>query len=409
MQKLSKKDKKMMIILVLFLFGVAYYEFLIEPLTKMDVSSQQALIKKRKELLVAQTKLGGLTNYKKKIMGLKNIIYIAEGNNKMPDLSEKLNDKMEAVMQAAKDASVNVLSLKPINAITENDDGTVNTVKDKYISIDGNASIDSFLKFMRNLWGVALEELELSSASKDGSKLRFYIKLSFLPKSSFNIDTAVKGNTVDTDIKFELKHNIFTKIIPPPPPPPPKPPGPPPPPPKPVHYLNNANLLGIADIGAEKMAVIQDGQKNVTDFITIGSKFRDSKLWKVDNNSAVFLFSDGGTVTLKLPEEKKYYTVDDGGNMNDRQKGHLGILAETFTEQLAQQYDIPFRPGLLVISSGAHGDKLKKGDIITSINGQETPNFEAALGVMQNVYAGEKLEISLFRQDESLNISYRAD
>ncbi len=409
MQKLSKKDKKMLIVLGLFLFGVAYYEFLVEPLTKMNVSSQSALVKERKNLLVAQTKLGGITNYKKKIMGLKDIIYIAESNNKMPDLSEKLNDKMKAVMQAAKDASVKVLSLKPINAITENDDGTVSTIKDKYISIDGNASIDSFLKFMRNLWGVALEEMELSSVSKDGSRLRFYIKLKFLPKPFFEINSPANSTEKNDTIKFGVKHNVFTKIVPPPPPPPPKPPGPPPPPPKPVHYLNNATLLGIAEFGPEKMAIIQDGQKRTTDFITIGSNFRDSKLWKVEDNSAVFLFSDGGTVTLKLPEEKKYYTIDDGGNMNDRQKGHLGILAETFTEQLAEQYDIPFRPGLLVISSGAHGDKLKKGDVITSINGQDTPNFEAALSVMQNVYAGEELKITLFRQDKSLNISYRAD
>ena len=405
MKKLSKKDKKMMIVLAVFLIGMAYYEFLLVPLTNMDVSAQKSLVKKKKELLIVKTKLGGLTNYRKKISDLKNVICIAVKNNSMPGIDEKLNDKMEAVMSAAKKASVKILSLKPINDVGENEDGSVKTIKDKYIAIDGNADINSFLNFLKNLWGVKLEEIELSSISKDGSRLRFYIKISFLPKTELDIKA---DKNEKTDIKFGVKNNIFARIVPPPPPPPPKPPGwKPPPPPKPVYQLNNAKLLGVAEFGNNRMAIIEDGQKRITDFFFIGSKFRDSKLWKVDKTSVVFLFSDGGTVTLKLPKEKKYYNVADGDRT--KKKGHLGILAETFTEQLSKQYDLTFEPGLLIISSGAHGDVLQKGDVITSINGTQTPNFEAALGVMKSVYAGDTLKISLLRHGVKKNISYKAD
>jgi hypothetical protein len=405
MQKLSKKDRKMLIALAVFLIGIVYYEFLLTPLYNMKNSVQKSLVNKRKELLVVKTKLSGLTHYKKKINDLKKIICITKNNN-MPSINEMLNAKIKAVMSAAEKASVKILSLKPINAISENEDGTVKTIKDKYILIDGNSDINSFLNFLMNLWGVELEEIELSSVSKDGSKLRFYIKVSFLPKT--NIDIASDKNVSPVDLQFGVKHNVFAKIIPPPPPPPPKPPGWKPSMAKPVHHLNDAKLLGVAEFGNEKMAIIEDGKKKETDFFFIGSKFRDAKLWKVNDKSAVFLFSDEGTVTLKLPDEKKYHTTDDS-NDKTRKKGHLGILAETFTEQLARQHGLTFEPGLLVISSGTHGDVLQKGDIVTSINGQQTPNFEAALGVMKAIYVGEELKISLLRHGVFKNISYKAD
>ena len=405
MQKLSKKDKKMMIVLAVFLIGMAYYEFLLVPLSNMNDIAQKSLVDKRKELLLVKTKLGGLANYRKKIKDLNKVICFTMNKNNMPYIDEKLNNKMKAVMSAADNASVKVLSLKPINDVAENEDGTVKTIKDKFIAIDGNADLNSFLIFLNNLWGVELYELQVSSISENGSRLRFYIKILFLPKTELDIKP---NNNEVIDIKFGVKNNIFKKIVPPPPPPPPKPPGwKPPPPPKPVRKLDNAKLLGIAEFGNNKMAIIEDNQKRITDFFFIGSKFRDSKLWKVDGTSAIFLFSDGQTVTLKLPKEKKYYNVSD--NNREKKKGHLGILAETFTEQLSKQYDLKFEPGLLVISSGAHGDVLQKGDVITSINGKSTPNFEAALGVMKTVYAGDDLKISLLRHGVNKNITYKAD
>ena len=403
LNKLSKKDKKMLIVLTVFLLGISYYLFLLEPLSKMNTSVQASLVKKRKELLVAKTKLAGLNNFRKKINDLKSIIGITKKNNNMPDLDELFNNKMNAVMSAAKKASVKVLSLKPVNAISENEDGTVKTIKDKYISIDGNCDINSFLDFLNNLWGVELEEIELSSASKDGSKLKFYIKIAFLPK--INIDEkSIKGES-DKDIKFGVKHNIFAKRLPPPPTslsskPVEKP--------KIVHTLTNVKLLGVAGFENSKMAIIKDKQKNITDFLIVGRKFRESKLYEVTKDSAVFLFSDGQTVTLDLPKEKKYYKVDDSKD-NTKKKGHLGILAETFTEKLARQYNLPFNPGLLVISSGAHSDVLQKGDLITTINGANTPNFESAINIMKDVDSGQELKIELERKGKTENITYKAD
>ena len=404
MQKLSKKDKKMLIVLAVFLAGMAYYMFLLTPLYNMKNSVRNSLAAKRKELLVAKTKVGGLTNYRKKSNELKNVICIVEKNSNMPNVDEKLNEKMKAVTSAAKKASISkLLSLKPISEIVTTDDGTSKTIRDKYISIEGNSDINSFLNFLRNLWGVELEEIELSSTSNDGSKLRFYIKISFLPETNFNIKS-VKG--VPTDVKFGVKHNIFVRGTPVPLSKTPQKPLPSLPK-KAVHDLKDTNLLGIAELGDKKMAIVEDSKNEKIDFLFVGDKFRDSKLWKVNKNSAEFLFSDGGTVTLKLPEEKKYYNVDDDAS---RKKGHLGLFSKTFTTQLAEEYNIPFRPGLLVVSSGeAHGDILHKGDVIISINGKRVQDFDAALSIMKTVYAGDELKISLLRHGEIKNVSYRAD
>ena len=401
--QISKKDKKLLIVLIIFLAGMAYYEFALIPLSKMNANAQTSLINKRKQLLIVRTKLAGLANYKKKINDLKEVIAISVNNSNMPNITERLNDKMKAVTSAATKASVKISSLKPMNFVSENEDGTVQTIKDKYISINGQSDINSFMDFLKNLWGTELEEIEVSREGKDGTLLRFYIKITFLPKMLDNI--AVNRSVKDTDVNFRIKHNVFSPVK--------APVLPrtrlklkPLPPPKPIHQLNNTTLLGIAEFGEKMMAVIQDGVKKETDFFHVGDKYRDAKISKITNKSVVFVYPDGDTLTLRLPEEKKYYSVASEQN---KRKGRLGILAETFNEELARQYHVPFRPGLLVISSGAHGNVFQKGDVITSINGQLISNFEGALDIMKSVYAGEELKIILFRHGRRMNVSYKAD
>jgi type II secretory pathway component PulC len=370
----------------------------------MNASAKKSLIAKRKELLIAKTKLDGVSNYRKEIFDLRDIIDITKNNSKMPSIGDKLNFKMKAIMTAAEKASVYILSLKPNSSVIEDEDGSTKILKDKYLSIEGNANINTFLNFLKNLWGVELEEIELSSAAKDGSKLRFYIKVSFLEKIKSAMQSSKEEKSID--INFGVKNNVFAKITPP---------LPPEPlrfksltPPKPVHHLDGAKLIGIAEFGNTKIAIIEDGITKETNFYSIGSKFKESKLYKVDSTSAVFMFSDGGNVTLKLPVEKLYYDIDSNDD-NMKKKGRLGILAKTFTDQLANQNGTPFKPGLLVVSSGSHGDVLQKGDLITSINGTYTPDFEAALNIMKNVYIGEDLKIEILRRGESKKISYKAD
>ena len=399
--QISQKDKKMLIVLGVFLAAIVYYLFILTPLSDMNTAAQKSLVAKRKELLIVKTKLSGLVGYKKKINDLKEVICITEKEYNMPDITEKLNNKMKAVTSAANKASVKISSLKPMNVISEKKDGTVQTIKDKYISIDGKSDISSFLKFLQNLWGTELEEIEVSSTSRGGESLQFYIKVAFLPKIMYKIKP-------DPDmsypaIQFGVKNNIFSIIKPPRSE---RPVRRALPPSKPVHQLNNATLLGIAEFGAIKMAILEDGIKKETDFFLVGDHFRDATVLKVTKNSVVFKYPDGDTLSLHLPKEKKYYSIDSASS---KKKGHLGILAETLTEELAREKGMDFKPGLLVISSGAHDDVLHKGDIISSINGQPVSSFEDALNIMKSVYSGEEIKLTIFRADKMLSVKYKAD
>lgn len=402
--KVAEKDKKLLLILVIFLLAAGYYVLLLEPLTKMNAEVSIKLQKQRKKLLVAKTKLGGLTNYRRMFYKLEKNVKVIEKSNLMPSIKATLQTKMKAVLSAAEKASVQISSLKPINSVLESEYGKATIINDKYFAIQGKANLASILNFLRNLWGTELVELDLTSDNKSGMGIRYYIKITFLPKSNYKFD--FEANKNEPFKNFGVKDNIFTIIVPPPPP---RPPGPPPPPPKPVHHINNAKILGIADFAGVNMVIIKDENTNRVEYLVHGDKFRESKIAKITQIEVVFLFSDGETVTLKLPKQGLGNIISNGDGEPTKKPGHLGILAETLTEELAKQYNEKFIPGLLVISTGSHSDVFKKGDILVSINGTATPNFDAALKIMNKIYAGDELKVELSRKGEMISAKYKAD
>jgi hypothetical protein len=408
--KLSTKDKKMLIVLGAFLLLLGYYEFVINPLYRISKKSNNSLITEKKDLLILKTKVASLSNYNKKFANLANIVKIAEKSIIMPFVNVALDSKIKAIMGAAEKSHVKIRSIKPMNSIQETKDGKTKVIKDKYFSIEGAASIDNLLMFLRNLWGTKLDSINISSMNEVGSELRYFIKIEFLSKIEFKFDNS--NDTVTAYKDFKLKYNPFTVIKPPPPP---KPKYVKPiktEPPKIVHKLDNFTLIGIAQFNKDRMAIIDDKLKKRVMYLLKGDSFRESIVKSISDKIVSFYFADNKQViTVKLKENALKLKAGTPKKSNDKnkKKGHLGIMVETFTQDLANRYKLEFNPGLFVISPGRHRNVFKKNDIIIEINEQAVPNFEAALRIMNKVYAGDKIKIVLKRDGKVMNFSYNAD
>ena len=387
---------------------------ILEPLYNKSVSSGIALEKERKKLLVDKTQIAGLANCKKKYSELSQVIDIANENILMPFVDVPLDAKIKSIMYAAEKSSVKIKSIKPMNYIYESKDGKSMVVQDKFFSIEGNASPKNFLQFLRNLWGTGLDNINLTALDSSGTNIRYYLKIEFMKK----LDPPLKktNNKVKGFKDFSLKNNPFTIIKPPPPPRAlRKSPGPPPKPQKVVHSINGIELIGIADYGEQGMAIIEDKQKqNEMVYLMKGDSFRNAVVKAITSKSVTFFFSDNKQdVVVSLKDDSLKLTgsnVDtEQKSQKNKRKGHLGIMVETFSQDLANRYHMEYYPGLFVISPGRHKDVFKKHDVIIEINDQPVPNFEAALRVMNRVYAGQSLKIEMKRNGKTQHITYNAD
>ena len=399
----------MLIILAVFLLSFGYYEFVIDPLYKMSKKSTTQVIAKDKDLLIIKTKVSSLNVHRKKLMHLTNIIQIANKSSLMPFVDVPLETKIKAIMGAAENSFVKIRSIKPMNFTEETKDGKTRIIKDKFFSIEGTATIEKLMKFLRNLWGTKLDSINVSSMNDVGTELRYFIKIEFLAKIDFSLIDSGKDTRIYEN--FNLKHNPFTIIKPPPPPKPKivkktinKPE-------KIVHTLDNFELIGIAKFNKESMAIINDQIKKRVIYLSKNDSFRKSVVKSIKETSVSFYFTDNKqTITVKLKTKTlELKTGTSKKKNNNKKKGHLGIMVETFTQDLANKYKLSFNPGLFVISPGRHRKVFKKNDIIIEINDQAVPNFEAALRIMNKIYAGDKIKIILKRDGKEMNFSYNAD
>ena len=279
----------------------------------------------------------------------------------------------------------------------------------------------NFLSFLRNLWGTKLESLNLSSFENNGNggDIRYFIKIEFLNKNDSPFLNKDELGKLKKYKDFKLMYSPFEVIKPPPPPPPPRPKGPiAKPKPKPiVHSISGFELIGIADLNNKMMAIIDDKQKNKVLYIKKGDDFRGAVVKEITDTTISFYFEDNKQTIeeklkvngLKLAQSDTSKNSSVKKKNDNRRKGHLGIMVETFTQDIANRYSLEFNPGLFVISPGRHRNIFKKHDVIIEINDRPVPNFEAALRVMSKVYVGDKIKIELKRAGREKSFSYVAD
>jgi S1-C subfamily serine protease len=84
----------------------------------------------------------------------------------------------------------------------------------------------------------------------------------------------------------------------------------------------------------------------------------------------------------------------------------LGVDLRDLTPQIADQFDIPVRHGILVLSmvedSGAARGGLQLGDVLTEIDGEQIRTIEDFLRILRNRRPADTIAISVVRDDGEL-------
>lgn len=88
------------------------------------------------------------------------------------------------------------------------------------------------------------------------------------------------------------------------------------------------------------------------------------------------------------------------------QQGYLGVGVETVTPALQQQYGLSRSNGVLVASIDGSGPAFKagirRGDIITSIDGAPVAQQEDVVGLIAKMKAGDSVSVIIDRNGQSL-------
>ncbi len=414
--KLTKRDKHMITILVIFVALVGYYQYVIQPLVVMNNKAEKTLFKAQKKVLLAKTKISERASWEKDYIRYLNDFNVMLNSKEVPFESAFLPLRVKAVMTAASNASVEISGLRPIR---EGDDGGGSNEQShvKAFSVVGYANIDSFLSFLRNLWGVELDEVSLDLTQVPSKPLKFYIKITFLSEKDMGIGTIKRNLDVPSFSKFLVKNNPFVpkaryvapkKVHLPPPPPNP-------PPSKPRPNVRGAKLIGVAEVGARKMAIVNIPAKKLYEILYVGDKFRDSKVSNIGDDSITFVNTFGQKATLKLMlthRNFKYSIFNDNTSnaslIGKRKNGRLGFFLASMTPELAKKYKIGAERGILVLRPRKGGKLVKKDDVITSINGISVNNFSEAVMIMQNIHSGQTVNLGIIRHGKKIIVSIKA-
>jgi len=93
-------------------------------------------------------------------------------------------------------------------------------------------------------------------------------------------------------------------------------------------------------------------------------------------------------------------------------KAYLGIwLDERYSEMYAQYYNMPLGAYVSDVSAGSCAEKagIQKGDVITSLGGIEVTSYSELRNAMKQFYAGDVVEIELYRAGESVTLTVTLD
>ena len=93
-------------------------------------------------------------------------------------------------------------------------------------------------------------------------------------------------------------------------------------------------------------------------------------------------------------------------------KAYLGIwLDERYSAMYAQYYNMPLGAYVADVSSGSCAEQagIQKGDVITKLGGIEIGSYTDLKNAVKQFYAGDEVEIELYRAGESMTLTLTLD
>jgi hypothetical protein len=410
--KISDRDKRMLLLLVLFFVGLGYYYYVFTPLENMSVESAKELNRKRAQLNIKQVKIRQFNTWRDYCKKLGGKVVRIQKMIKAPGVDKSVYDRIDFIMKAAQSSSVEIDNLKPIPTENNSGDGSETTGKkviDRFM-IDGRCTFLAFLKLMNNVYGMEMGQVTLSSTGESNGKLRFSLILTSLPKVKLDLSKikGIKAKAIDYKMNhdlFELKSltDVEKKLTP-----------------EEIRKkmekqlkakLSGLKLEGTATIDGRKLVIISDPDFKNRMFKTFhdGDMVRGVEIVKIGDSTVQFMNKKGISCELNMDGNASLsYTSSPDSILKNAGKARLGLDVHVLDPEYSKLMGLKEKTGLLILKS-KKGCDLRNGDIIKKIAGVRILTVKDALQCLNKFRPGNIVKVTFLRDGKEQISSVKLD
>lgn len=412
---LSFRDRRLLLILAVFLLCAGYFQFVFEPVYRKWNFAQTALAEKKKELRKMELKIKELRPMDRDLKELLVKMALISARINMPSAEKDLPIVIRSITQAAAAAGVTVANIRPIPPAQQ--DGK--EPQPMTFSIEGAATTSAIVTFLEKLWGVRIEELSMSLTEDEEKPVHFFTRITLIPALEFPASAIkVAPFILAEDLFWPRGHELFIvadesediQL----PPPASSPDALSPAYAEPAVDLTSLRLVGVTQFPGSKFAAIADGSREI--IVALGEKVRSYTVSAIDAKGIELSLEGGLKGRLEFPPTQDALPAETFVQAPSplpvqaqlSKRGRLGLKLQNITVEFAEQKNGQAESGLLVLGARAGEENVLVDDIITAINGIRTPTMNEAVRVMQLVAAGDEVELSVLRGSAAKKVMIKA-
>lgn len=123
-------------------------------------------------------------------------------------------------------------------------------------------------------------------------------------------------------------------------------------------------------------------------------------------NTAIVPYAQG--IGFAVPINMAKQIMDDLIKHGEVRRGWLGVTVQPLTASLVESYKVPSKDGSIIsdVQSGSPAEKygLKRGDVITEIDGKKIKNSQDVVFAVRNKLAGDKVPFMIYRDGKKMTV-----